>query len=169
MRSLPIDPSQLVFSLTAQLWALKAVSIEDGIVISYVKPHGALYDDAAVNPVLADQIAQLIYEIDPDLAVMARAGSCLITAAQARGLATISEGLPERVYSPNGTLQPADQDGALSSLAEVQAQALRLIKQVQSLRVHGGSPAELQQTLAMREYLFANGVRFSSDSKPTLI
>ena len=165
MRSLPIDPSQLVFSLTAQLWSLKAVSIEDTITVSYTKMQGALYDDASVNPVLADQIAQLIYEIDPDLAVMALAGSCLMTAAQARGLSTISEGIADRVYLPNGTLQPRDQEGAiLSELADIQAQALSLVGQVQSLCIHGDSPNALQQTLAIRAYLLANGVSFSADS-----
>ncbi|WP_035852285.1 LamB/YcsF family protein [Deefgea rivuli] len=161
-RSMVIEPSKLVFSLTAQLWALKAVCIEDGISVAYVKPQGALYHDAMVNPVLADQIAQLIYEIDPDLAVMALAGSCLIEAAQARGLATISEGFADRAYLPDGTLMPlAEPKAVLSDLAEIQIQALSLVGQVQSLCIHGDQRNGLQQTFAIRQYLQENGVNFA--------
>ena len=163
-RSMQIDPSKLVFSITAQLWALKAVCIEDGISVSYVKPHGALYNDAAVNPVLADQIAQLIFEIDPDLAVMALAGSCLIQAAAARGLTTIAEGFADRAYLPNGTLMPREQDGAvLTDLAQVKAQALALVGQVQSICIHGDTPNAVAQTLAIRQTLLENGVRIHAE------
>jgi UPF0271 protein len=170
-RSLQIDASQLVFSLTAQLWALKAVCIEDGISVAYVKPHGALYNDAAVNPQLADQIAQLIFEIDPDLAVMALAGSCLLDAAKARGLVTISEGFADRAYLPNGTLMPRTEPGAvLSDIADVQAQALSLVGKVESLCIHGDNPNALLQTLAIRQCLQQNGVTFSAEiNQPSLI
>lgn len=168
-RSLQIDASQLVFSLTAQLWALKAVCIEDGISVAYVKPHGALYNDAAANPVLADQIAQLIFEIDPDLAVMALAGSCLLEAAKARGLATISEGFADRAYLPNGTLMSRTEPGAvLSDVADVQAQALSLVGKVESLCIHGDNPNALQQTLAIRQCLQENGVIFTAETSQVL-
>lgn len=164
-RSIDIDSSKLVFSLTAQLWALKAVCIEEGCAVAYVKPHGALYNDAAINPQLAEQIAQLIFEIDPELAVMALAGSCLIRAAEDRGLKTIAEGFADRAYLPNDTLKPRDQPGAvLTDVAQVSAQALRLLAQVQSICVHGDNPNSVAQTIAIRQTLLENGVSIHADA-----
>ena len=163
-RTMHIEASQLVFSLTAQLWALKAVCIEDGIAVSYVKPHGALYNDAAVNPILAEQIARLIYEIDPDLAVMALADSCLLSAAKNLGLATIAEGFADRAYLPDGTLMPRAEEGALlSDTAAVQAQACALSSRVDSICVHGDNPDAVAQTVAIRQALAELGVEISAE------
>ncbi|WP_297574287.1 LamB/YcsF family protein [uncultured Deefgea sp.] len=163
-RSLSMHPSQLVFSITAQLWAMKAVCIEEGVSVAYVKLHGALYRDAAKNPVLADQIAQLIFEIDPDLSVMAPLHSELLLAAAARGLTTISE----------SSLGHGDRDDAASSVGldtspaadwtESQQLALALVGQVQSLSVHGENYLELAQTLAIRQFLLNLGVRLCAES-----
>ncbi|WP_254456641.1 LamB/YcsF family protein [Deefgea piscis] len=163
-RSLSMNSSQLVFSITAQLWAMKAVCIEVGVAVAYVKLHGALYRDAAKNPVLADQIAQLIFEIDPDLSVMAPLESELLHAAAARGLTTISEGTIghcDAGYEASGV--ELDTSQALD-WSESQQQALALVGQVQSLSVFGDNYLALAQTLAIRQFLLNSGVRLCAES-----
>ncbi|QLG86908.1 5-oxoprolinase subunit PxpA [Chitinibacter bivalviorum] len=166
-KSMAMTPSQLVFSLTAQLWAIKAVSIEECVSISYVKPHGALYNDAVRDPELAQQIANLIREIDPDLALMGLAGSELIKAGREAGLQVIEEGFADRAYLPDGTLMPREQEGAvLHDANAVLVQALELSQHVDSLCLHGDNPAALAQAIAIRDGLRSAGIRICAFSDP---
>lgn len=166
-KSMTLTPSQLVFSLTAQLWAIKAVSIEEGVSVAYVKPHGALYNDAARDPELARQIAQLIREIDPDLALMGLAGSELVLAGRNAGLTVIEEGFADRAYLPDGSLMPRDQPGAvLEQIDDVVVQALALSQRVDSLCLHGDNPAAIAQAQAIRTALQNAGIRISAFDDP---
>ncbi|BCL76136.1 UPF0271 protein [Jeongeupia sp. HS-3] len=133
--SLPMPEPKLVASLTAQLWALKAVCIEAGVSVSYVKPHGALYHDVAHNPALAALLAQSIYEIDPSLALMGLAGSELVKAGEAVGLTVIREAFADRAYLEDGSLLPRTEAGAV--LDDIAA-----IAQVESLWRNGGVYAQ---------------------------
>jgi UPF0271 protein len=166
-KSMTLTPSQLVFSLTAQLWAIKAVSIEEGVSVAYVKPHGALYNDAARDPELARQIAQLIREIDSDLALMGLAGSELVKAGREAGLQVIEEGFADRAYLPDGSLMPRDQLGAvLEQIDNVVVQALALSQRVDSLCLHGDNPEALVQAQAIRDALQNAGIRISAFDDP---
>ncbi|WP_034618957.1 5-oxoprolinase subunit PxpA [Chitinibacter tainanensis] len=166
-RSIDLTESQLVFSLTAQLWALKAVCIEEGVSVAYVKPHGALYNDAAASRPLAQQIAQMIREVDPDLALMGLAGSALIDAGRAAGLRVIEEGFADRAYLPDGQLQPRSQPGAvLTDPTAVLEQALWLSQRVDSLCLHGDNPAALVQAQLIRQALERAGIRIAADYDP---
>ncbi|AOY00310.1 5-oxoprolinase subunit PxpA [Jeongeupia sp. USM3] len=133
--SLVMPEPKLIASLTAQLWALKAVCIEAGVSVAYVKPHGALYNDAAHDPPLAALLAQSIYEIDPSLALMALAGSELAKAGEAVGLTVIREAFADRAYQGDGSLVPRGEPGAV--LDDVAA-----IAQVESLWRKGGVYAQ---------------------------
>ncbi|MBM3116724.1 5-oxoprolinase subunit PxpA [Jeongeupia naejangsanensis] len=133
--SLQMSDPKLVASLTAQLWALKAVCIEAGVSVSYVKPHGALYNDAARDPKLAALLAQSVYEIDPSLALMAMTGSELVKAGEAVGLTVIREAFADRAYLDDGSLAPRSEAGAV--LDDIAA-----IAQVESLWRQGGVYAQ---------------------------
>ncbi|GHD65779.1 5-oxoprolinase subunit PxpA [Jeongeupia chitinilytica] len=133
--SLAMPEPKLVASLTAQLWALKAVCIEAGVSVCYVKPHGALYNDAARDPQLAMLLAQSVYEIDPSLALMALAGSALASAGEAVGLTVIREAFADRAYRDDGSLVPRSEAGAV--LDDIAA-----IAQVESLWRQGGVYAQ---------------------------
>ncbi|KAF0811861.1 hypothetical protein IGB42_03671 [Andreprevotia sp. IGB-42] len=156
-RSLQITPAKLAIDITAQLWSLKAVCFEAGVSFSYVKPHGALYNDAARDAALADLIAGTIHEIDPGLALMGLAGSELIAAGQRAGLATISEVFADRAYLADGSLMPRDQPGAVLDHEAALAQALTVVNRggltavdgtwlalnADSICVHGDNPHAL--------------------------
>jgi len=93
--------------------ALKNITRREGAELRYVKPHGALYNDAVNSAQHADLIAQTIYDIDPALAFMGAPNSAMQRAAQKAGLRFITEGFIDRLYTDAGHLQPRAFAGAV--------------------------------------------------------
>ena len=89
-----LSSQELIAYLRYQLGALKAICDGEGVVISYVKPHGALYNQAAKDEKIARVIAQTVYQFDPNLKLMGLAGSLMLHIAEEEKLQTISEVLP---------------------------------------------------------------------------
>ena len=83
--------------------------------VGYVKPHGALYNRAAVDPVYADAIVTAIAAVDRHLKLLGPPDSELLRAAAAHGLEGVAEGFADRAYRPDGTLVPRSEPGACST------------------------------------------------------
>ncbi|UXY16249.1 5-oxoprolinase subunit PxpA [Chitiniphilus purpureus] len=175
--SMQLEPMRLVEILTAQLWSLKAVCIEAGLSVAYVKPHGALYNDAARDPALARLIAGSIHEIDPALAVMGLSGSALLDAARECGLTVIAEAFVDRAYRNDGSLVPRGEPGAVladpqHALAQAADLTLRggvraqdgtwLPLQADSLCLHGDHPHALHFATLLHAHLRQQGVQIAS-------
>jgi len=96
-----------------QTGALAAFVKAEGGTLNHVKPHGALYNMAAINSVLADAIAQAVYDADSSLILYGLSGSELITSAERTGLMVKNEVFADRAYQSNGTLTPRNQSNAL--------------------------------------------------------
>lgn len=96
-----------------QLGATKALCDLVGVSLDYVKPHGALYNQAAVDESLADILVSEIKRFDPDLKVMGLSGGHLVAAAKRQGLVSISEVFADRNYEKNGSLVSRSKDNAL--------------------------------------------------------
>lgn len=97
-----LPPDELRAHLRYQLGAIKALCMAEGIDLSYVKPHGALYNQAAKDSKLAKLIAETVRDFDPKLAIMGQ--SALLAAGQEAGLVTISEVFADRRYHADGSL-----------------------------------------------------------------
>jgi len=133
-RSMQLSAQDLRTTLTQQLqWLASEVSVAGGR-LQHVKPHGALYNDAAKDPVLATLVAECVKTFDPALRLVGLAGSVSLSAAQQLGLNTIAEAFVDRRYQTDGTLVPRSDSRAL--ITDVQ-QALR-----QSLAIIAGEPIE---------------------------
>ena len=91
-----LPEQELIAHLRYQLGALKAICDGEGAEISYVKPHGALYNQAAKDEKLARLIAQTVHQFDPNLKLMGLAGSLMLCVAEEEGLQTISEVFADR-------------------------------------------------------------------------
>src|SRR5262249_17517577 len=76
------------------------------------KPHGALYNTAADDELLAAAIARAIRAYDPDLVLVARAGSLQVEVARAAGLRVAEEAFADRGYDTQGRLLPRGTPGA---------------------------------------------------------
>jgi 5-oxoprolinase (ATP-hydrolysing) subunit A len=169
-RRIDVDPGELRDEIRYQIGALSAF----GTVV-YVKPHGALYNTAAVEPVPAQSIvdAVLAWPGGGRLPVLCQPGSMLARLAAEAGLRVVAEGFADRGYLPDGRLVPRSAPGALlSSVDDAVAQAVRMAVDgvvvavdgstvpvpVESLCVHGDTPGAVAMATRVREALLAAGV-----------
>jgi 5-oxoprolinase (ATP-hydrolysing) subunit A len=163
--SLRKEPDELRRSLREQLQWIKALVNQKGGQLRHVKPHGALYNDAAKDIKLAELIAECVRDFDPSLALVALAGSRLVEAGQGAGLEVISEAFVDRRYQADGTLVARTHERAMiTDPAEALAQATCFVNgdlitavdgsqirvQADSLCIHGDSAHAL--TFAQRLY-----------------
>jgi len=108
-----ISAKGLYVTLTAQITDLMAIAAQHNTELRYVKPHGALYNDAVIDREKADIIARVIYDIDPRLIFMGGPKSEMSVAAKAYGLRFIAEGFIDRRYTDDGHLQSRAIEGAV--------------------------------------------------------
>src|SRR5258706_10563213 len=87
-----------------QVGALYAIAKAEGVELVHVKPHGAIYNQAAKDKVLANAIARAVKRFDGELILIGLAGSGLIEAGLEVRLRVANEGFPDRSYNPDGTL-----------------------------------------------------------------
>ena len=123
-RTLKIDPAVLRESITTQIRALAAIAG----TLTHVKPHGALYNDAHHDSVLARTISDAVTDCGRP-AMVCSADSALFQAAGEKGLVRIAEAFADRRYQPDGSLVPRSQpDALLLDVNEAAAQALSLAR-----------------------------------------
>ncbi|WP_347556819.1 5-oxoprolinase subunit PxpA [Robbsia sp. KACC 23696] len=106
-------PTDLRESLLEQLQTLRGIVHEEGGKIVHVKPHGALYNQAARDPELARLVVSTIREFDPNVVIVGLAGGALVAAAREAGMRTTEEAFADRGYQSNGALVPRGTPGAL--------------------------------------------------------
>ncbi len=124
--------------LTDQIAALSAICRSAGAKLSHVKPHGALYNQAARDPQLAAAIAEAVADIDSKLILYGLSGSVSISIASKLGLRTASEVFADRTYQADGALTPRSQAHALiTRVDEAAAQALSMVRDGCVFTVHG--------------------------------
>lgn len=111
--AMQLPPETVYAQVVYQLGALAAIVKAEGGVMQHVKPHGMLYNKAAVDPLLADAIAKAVKAVDSSLRLVGLAGSELIRAGERAGLVTRQEVFADRRYQGDGTLVPRSQPDAL--------------------------------------------------------
>ncbi len=143
-RALPLSPADVRHLVAEQIHTLQRIARAEGVTLSHVKPHGALYNHAAAHPAYAEAIADAIADVDGSLALIGPAGSALIAAAQSRALPHLAEGFVDRAYRADGSLVPRDQpDALIEDIACAAAQALRLVREG-TVQAIDGSPVPLR-------------------------
>ncbi len=171
-RDLAMSPEELDASLIAQVGAVVAIARAEGATVGHVKPHGALYNRAARDPDLAATIARAVARLDPGLVLVGLAGSALVEAGRATGLATRDEAFADRAYEADGTLRDRRRDGALLDPAAAAAQAVaiardgfataagggRLAIRADTICLHGDGPDAVGTAIAIRAALAAAGI-----------
>ena len=128
-RMMEITPREAYDMVVYQIGALDAFVRASGGQLHHVKPHGALYNMAAANAILAEAIAEAVYKVQPELYLYGLAGSELITAAKRIGVRGVNEVFADRTYGSGGRLTPRSHEGALIERPEqALAQVIRMIK-----------------------------------------
>jgi UPF0271 protein len=150
---------ELLDSLTAQINALNSVVTDLGSVLTHVKPHGALYNDAVNDRALANVIASAISATAPGAAFVGLPNSELQNAAAEFDLVFVGEGFIDRAYQNDGQLVPRSEPGAVhKSLDLVLPQAVSLVGKVDTLCIHGDTPGAAEAAAAVRHALEKKGV-----------
>jgi UPF0271 protein len=111
-RFLDVDRETLAAEVLYQIGALRAMARAAGVEVEYVKPHGALYNTVVHHEEQAAAVVEAARAAG-DLPVMGLPGGRLLALAADAGLATIAEAFADRGYTPEGTLVPRSQPGAL--------------------------------------------------------
>jgi UPF0271 protein len=131
-REIKISANEAYQITLYQIGALHAFVKAANGKLSHVKPHGALYNMAAKDAVLAEAIALAVYDFDPKLLLYALAGSQMITAAKQIGLTPVSEVFADRTYQDDGLLTPrTHNDAMITDDEKATAQVLMMIKEQQ--------------------------------------
>lgn len=163
-----------------QIGALAAIARSEGVALSHVKAHGALYNTAVTDTALASAIARAVMAVDPTLIFFALPGSELARAADGLGLQVALEGFADRSYEPDGSLTPRARAGAvIHDVDAVVARALRMATdgvvtasdgsklemRVDTICTHGDTPGAQALTRALRTSLEHAGVTVAAVAK----
>jgi UPF0271 protein len=167
-RNMDVASDELTADVIYQIGALQGLAQAAGTRVSYVKPHGALYNTIAHDRRQALAVIAAIRAVDPTLVLVALAGSSLIELASEQGLTCIAEAFADRAYTPQGTLVSRREPGAVLHDPQLIAQRmLRLVQdgtleaidgsvtrlQADSICVHGDSPAAVAMAHELRRVL----------------
>lgn len=129
-RNMAISPEEAYDMVVYQIGALTAFVEAEGGKMHHVKPHGALYNMAAVSQQLSEAIAEAVYRVNPHAVLYGLAGSELIKAGRSIGLKVANEVFADRTYQSDGTLTPRSEANALITQHEESvAQVMRMVKE----------------------------------------
>ncbi|NRQ31059.1 LamB/YcsF family protein [Nonomuraea sp. NN258] len=172
-REMDVEPEELCAEVLYQLAAVDGIARAMGGRVSYVKPHGALYNRICRDEVQAAAVIEAVADYDRSLPVLTLPGSAVHAVAAAEGVTTVNEAFADRAYTPQGTLVPRRQAGAvLHDAVAVSARALQMAVEgsvtavdgssvpmsARSLCVHGDTPDAVGLARAVRNDLLAAGV-----------
>jgi UPF0271 protein len=175
-RFIDMDPHDLTNDVLYQIGALEAFARVAGTQVSYVKPHGALYNAIVHHEAQAAAVVEAVRRYDPGLAVLGLPGSVWLRLAEEAGLTVVAEAFADRAYTPDGTLVPRrEPDAVLHDPDVIAARCVRLATrgeieavdgsvvrvQAGSVCVHGDSPGAVQMAAAVRRELEEVGVRIT--------
>lgn len=163
-REMMLSPEEVEALVLYQLGALYAIAKAEGVELQHVKPHGALYNQAAQDSALANAVAGAVKRFSSGLILVGLAGSSLVEAGIGVGLRVANEGFPDRNYNPDGTLVSRKESNAIiESPEEVAAHALQLAEngiffegkhvRVDTLCLHGDHPRAVENARLIREKL----------------
>jgi 5-oxoprolinase (ATP-hydrolysing) subunit A len=172
-REIDVAPDDLTADVLYQIGALEAFAKAAGSRVRYVKPHGALYNRIARDPVQAAAVVEAIRRYDPTLPLLTLPGSAAMQAAADAGIAAVGEGFADRAYTGEGRLVSRREPGAvLHDPERVAARAVvmategrvetvdggEVTVEVRSLCVHGDTPGAVDLAKAVRSALDDAGV-----------
>lgn len=173
-RKIEMSPEEVEAMVLYQIGALWGFLRSARIEMTHVKPHGALYNQAAQEVRLANAIARSVRRFSKELILVGLAGSALIEAGLECGLNVANEGFVERGYQADGRLVPRGMEGAVIHDPIIAArQAIQLAVdgitvhkgemvtnvKIDTLCIHGDSPNALEIVRAVRSALEEAGYK----------
>lgn len=176
-RFIAVPGPELTDQLVYQIGALQALARASGTGVGYVKPHGALYNAIVHHEEHAGAVVDAVRDVDDALPLLVLPGSEIERQARAAGLRTVREAFADRGYTPEATLVPRSEPGAvLHDPEEIAARVVRMAVEhvveavdgslvavdAQSICVHGDTPGALAVAERVRRALEEAGLRVGS-------
>ena len=157
-RPVTVSVPVLTDQVAEQVGTLSDIARACGTQVSYVKPHGALYNRVVDD----DEHAHAVLAGSGSLPVLGLPGGRILALAAAAGREVWLEGFPDRGYEAgaDGTrrLLPRDRPGALiHDPDEIAERAVALAGEVHSICVHGDGPTAVAAARAVRAALEGAG------------
>jgi 5-oxoprolinase (ATP-hydrolysing) subunit A len=174
---LKLDREEIVALVHRQVVALAEIAARCGARISHVKPHGALYNQAARERELARAIADGVARWRRDVVLVGLAGSAMLEEFRAAGFSTAAEAFADRRYEPDGSLRSRKfPDALLRNPEEAAAQAVQIAAQsrviavdgaavlldAQTFCIHGDTPGAAEIAAAVNRAFRAAGIELKS-------
>jgi UPF0271 protein len=141
--------------VTEQVDVLARIAAEEGTVVRYLKPHGALYHRVNRD----EEQARAVLAGSGDLPVLGFPGSLFLDLASGVDRPSYQEGFPDRGYTGEALIPRGRPGALLEEIEEIARQAVRLAAGVASLCVHGDSPTAVVRAHAVRRALEGAGYR----------
>ncbi|MCF1465341.1 5-oxoprolinase subunit PxpA [Agrobacterium vitis] len=172
-RDMDVTSEELIADVIYQIGALKGMAAAAGTSVTYVKPHGALYNRIANDARQGQAVIDAINAIDPSLVLMGLAGAPILDLARTSGLSVVAEAFADRAYTPQGQLVSRREAGAVLHDAEkIASRMVQLARQgtleaidgsvikieAQSICVHGDSPGAVAIAQEIRRRFEAEGI-----------
>ncbi|MGW0822788.1 LamB/YcsF family protein [Streptomyces sp. NPDC002845] len=173
-RAMDVPPAELAAEVAYQIGALEVFARAAGTRVSYVKPHGALYNRVVHDEEQAAAVVDGVLLADAALPVLGLPDSRFLKVAERAGLPVVPEAFADRAYTDEGTLVPRDRDGAVITDADVVVERSvglarfgavpshsgeRVSVRARSLCLHGDTPGAVGLARRVREGLESSGVR----------
>jgi UPF0271 protein len=172
-REMDVDPEELSAEVLYQLAAVDGIARTMGGEVSYVKPHGALYNRICRDAAQAEAVVAAVASYSRELPVLSLPGSVVHEVAARYQVATVNECFADRAYTPSGGLVSRREPGAvLHDAAQVAARAVgmavsgvvtaadgsQVALDARSICVHGDTPGAVRIAQAVRDALVEAGV-----------
>jgi UPF0271 protein len=176
-REISVPPAELTADVLYQIGALDAIARSLGGRLRYVKPHGALYNTAAVDHGVARSVIAGVRAFDPSLPVLTLPASAVVEVASELGVATVAECFADRAYTRAGALVPRSQPGAViddpdavvqravamaTGVPIESADGSSVHVRADSMCVHGDTPGAAELARRVRAALEQAGVQVKS-------
>jgi UPF0271 protein len=161
-RELWLSAAEVERLIVDQVATLARLAAEAGLSLRYVKPHGALYNQAQREDEAAAGVVAALVRLG--LPLLGQPGTLLETRARDQGVRYITEGFPDRRYRDDGRLVPrTEPDALLHDPNDIEAQVVRLVDQgVMTLCIHGDEPGAVANADTVRGVLERQGIALRS-------
>ncbi|MCY4670900.1 MULTISPECIES: LamB/YcsF family protein [Rhodococcus] len=175
-RFIDVSPKDLTADVIYQIGALDGLARVAGSRVTYVKPHGALYNAIVHHRRQARAVVAAVVAYDSSLPVLGLPGSVFLEEAREAGLDVVAEAFADRAYTAEGTLVPRTESGAVLQDPTLVAERVRrmvvdgeldavdgstLKVAAASVCVHGDSPAAVDMAVAIRTLLESSDVEIT--------
>ena len=171
-RYIAVEPEEARNDIIFQMGALQAFTKSKKL--QHVKPHGAMYNRAVNDEALARAICEAVLEVDPDVILLALAGSQWLKIAEDMGLRVAKEIFADRALNADGTLVSRSLPGAvIHDVEEVVQRSVKMVTQgtamavtgeemeleADSICLHGDTPGAVEMAQLLRQEMEAAGVQ----------